>query len=189
MLPESMDVKPLEGPAQAGLPPSGAPPKKKGRAWIWVVLVAVLAVCLCVVVVGAGAMLFTDQGKSLTAQLVAYFISPTPTATATPTATPRPTATPTPRPTLTPTSIPIPQECGMSSPYFGPIHIGTLVILGRHRPVDGFANWVEDMQAYVGRQARVTSLAGLDSGGCPVVNVDVDGGAWYWRIRDMTIVE
>jgi hypothetical protein len=44
------------------------------------------------------------------------------------------------------------------------------------------------MQAYVGMQARVTSLTGTDSGGCPVVNVDVDGGAYYWRIRDMTIL-
>jgi hypothetical protein len=194
MLPESLDIKPSEGAGQAGLPegmpPTGAPPKKR-RSWVWVVLVIALCLCVCLVVLGVGALAFTEQGRTLIAPVVAYFISPTPTATATPTKTATPTATPTPVPTRTPTPIPIPQECNMSSSSinFGPIHIGTLVILGRHRSVDGYANWVDAMQSYVGMQARVTTLTGLDSGGCPVVNVDVDGGAYYWRIRDMTIVE
>jgi hypothetical protein len=195
MLSESLDVKPSEGAGQAGspegMPPTAAPPKKRIGSWVWVVLVAALCLCVCVVVVGAGALAFTEEGRNLIAPVVAYFISPTPTATATPTVTARPTATATPMPTRTPTPIPIPQECDMSHSAinFGPIRLGTIVILGRHRSVDGFANWVEAMQAYVGMQARVTSLTGLDSGGCPVVNVDVDDGAYYWRIRDMTIVE
>jgi hypothetical protein len=64
-----------------------------------------------------------------------------------------------------------------------------LVILGRHRAVDGDANWVSSMDQYVGRQARVARLAGTDTAGCPVVAVDVDDGQFYWRIRDMTIIE
>lgn len=84
----------------------------------------------------------------------------------------------------------IPQACGMAreSADFGSIQLGTKVRLGQHRPVDGDANWVEDMQQYVGQTGTVTELFGTDGSGCPVVHVDVDNGDWYWRVRDMQLV-
>lgn len=83
----------------------------------------------------------------------------------------------------------IPQACGMSqdSVDFGSISVGTEIILGRHRAVDGNDNWVEDMEEYVGRSGRVTELFGVDGSGCPVVHVDIDGGDWFWRVRDMQL--
>jgi len=82
----------------------------------------------------------------------------------------------------------IPQACGMSTADFGSVQLGTRVRLGQHRAVDGDANWVDEMQQYVGQTAAVTELFGTDGSGCPVVHVDVDNGDWYWRIRDMQIV-
>ena len=83
----------------------------------------------------------------------------------------------------------IPQECGRTdeTAAWGPIDVGSEVVLGRHRPVDGEANWVEDMEAFVGRRARVTERIGVDEQGCALVHVDVDEGGWFWRLRDMRI--
>jgi hypothetical protein len=83
-----------------------------------------------------------------------------------------------------------PQECGMTaaSVEYGPIGPGSIVILGRHREVDGDDNWAADMDQYVGRTAMVTSLEGVDPAGCPIVSVDVDDGDYYWRIRDFNLV-
>ena len=81
----------------------------------------------------------------------------------------------------------IPQACGLDPAVFGSISLGSSVVIGRHRPVDGDANWVEDMATYVGRTAKVTELFGTDGKGCPVVHVDIDGGDWFWRIRDMSL--
>ena len=67
---------------------------------------------------------------------------------------------------------------------YGSIKVGTVVILGRHRPVDGYDNWDPQMDQYVGMQATVTELEGIDGSGCPIVTVDVDGSYWSWRIRD-----
>jgi hypothetical protein len=82
-----------------------------------------------------------------------------------------------------------PQECAMTdaTAQWGPIQVGSTVVLGRHRPVNGDENWGEDMTPLVGQQARVMRLVGVDDQGCPVVNVDADGGSHYWRIRDMTL--
>ena len=83
----------------------------------------------------------------------------------------------------------VPQECGMTdeTARFGPIAVGTEVVLGRHRPVRGDANWTPEMDAYVGHRARVTQLVGVDEQGCPLVRVDVDRGEWYWRVRDVRL--
>ncbi len=71
---------------------------------------------------------------------------------------------------------------------YGPIGPGSVVILGRHRPVDGDDNWAGGMDAYVGKTASITELAGVDPSGCPIVLVDIDDGEWYWRVRDLTLV-
>lgn len=83
----------------------------------------------------------------------------------------------------------VPRHCGMSAGYetYGPLTVGSVVVLGIHTPWAGDANWTPEMSPYVGRPARVTQLAGVDSAGCPGVRVDVDGGQYFWRIRDAQI--
>jgi hypothetical protein len=80
----------------------------------------------------------------------------------------------------------IPQECGRTDATadYGSIAVGSEVVLGHHRPVDGETNWVEEMDAYVGQRARVTEIIGVDDQGCALIRVDVDQGDWYWRLRD-----
>ena len=82
----------------------------------------------------------------------------------------------------------LPQECGLSQAAYGDLGVGALVVLGRHRPVEGDDFWSEEMDRYIGRQALVTALAGIDRTGCPGVRVDEDGGSWFWRIRDLVLV-
>ncbi|MEZ4673303.1 MAG: hypothetical protein R2932_03550 [Caldilineaceae bacterium] len=86
--------------------------------------------------------------------------------------------------------LPIPQACGVDSAAvdYGPIQVGSRVILGRHRAVNGSENWAAEMAQYVGRIAVVTSLSGTDGAGCPQINVDLDNGRYVWRIRDMQLV-
>ncbi|HJL17352.1 MAG TPA: hypothetical protein RMH99_16915 [Sandaracinaceae bacterium LLY-WYZ-13_1] len=81
------------------------------------------------------------------------------------------------------------QACGLTdeTASYGDVAPGTAVVLGRHRPVEGVPNWVEEMEAYVGRTARVTELVGVDEQGCPLVRVDVDDGDWFWRLRDLRL--
>ncbi len=66
---------------------------------------------------------------------------------------------------------------------------GSLVLLGRQRPVNGDDGWNAGMTPYVGRPARVTALAGTDGIGCPVIQVDVDQGQYWWRVRDVLVLE
>lgn len=82
----------------------------------------------------------------------------------------------------------IPTYCGMSYPDYGPLRVGSMVILGAHTPWNGETWWNDSMWPFVGRQARITELGGLDPNGCPYVRVDVDGAAWGWRIRNMSMV-
>jgi hypothetical protein len=94
---------------------------------------------------------------------------------------------------------PIPQDCGQQygTAVYGPIAVGTRVILGAHSGYTGpnmygeivtdDTYWADDMFSYVGMTATVTQLADVDPAGCTVVHVDVDGGNWFWRIRDMTL--
>jgi hypothetical protein len=85
--------------------------------------------------------------------------------------------------------LPGPQECGLteSTVVWSPIAIGVQVVLGRHREVNGDANWDATMDQYVGTSGRVTQLAGVDDQGCPVVRIDLDQGTYVWRVRDMTV--
>lgn len=80
----------------------------------------------------------------------------------------------------------IPTYCGMSYPDYGPLRVGSAVILGAHTPWNGETWWNDSMWPWVGRRAVVTALGGLDPNGCPYVRVDVDGGTWGWRIRNMS---
>lgn len=84
---------------------------------------------------------------------------------------------------------PGPQACGLTDTTadWGPIRVGSRITLGRHRPVDGADNWDPSMDAYIGLSATVRTLIGVDPQGCPIVYVDVDGGYYFWRIRDVTI--
>jgi hypothetical protein len=75
-----------------------------------------------------------------------------------------------------------------AGPWYGPVAVGSLVILGRHRPMNGNTSWNEDMARYVGKFAHVQRLAAVDEAGCPVVEVDIDQGRFYWRIRDLILV-
>lgn len=75
-----------------------------------------------------------------------------------------------------------------STSGYGPVRVGTTVLLGRHRPIDGGENWAEEMERFVGRQARVTELLGGDGEGCPGIRVDIDSGRFFWRIRDARVV-
>lgn len=97
---------------------------------------------------------------------------------------------PQPRPEArAPSASGIPQQCHQDDmrPSYGPVSVGTEVVLGRHRAVDGDDNWADEMQQYVGRRARVVELSGVDGVGCPGVRVDIDGQQWFWRIRDVRL--
>lgn len=85
----------------------------------------------------------------------------------------------------------IPQQCGMSDDNvdWGPLRVGTPVVLGRHRPFGGETNWVDEMDAFVGQSAHIAELVGVDEQGCGLVHVDVDSGDWYWRARDLRLAE
>ncbi|HOG47343.1 MAG TPA: hypothetical protein PLJ35_09310 [Anaerolineae bacterium] len=113
---------------------------------------------------------------------------PTPTQWIPPTATPTTLPLPTPTPQPLPDEWLVPQGCGMTAETadYGAFGVGTEVILGRHRSSGGLNNGNAKMNRYVGRRATVTELAGVDSQGCPGVRVDVDGGRYFWRVRDLT---
>jgi len=85
----------------------------------------------------------------------------------------------------------IPTSCGQdaTSATFGPLAVGTKVVLGRHTPVDGDTNWNEAMDGLVGQTATITALSAVDMAGCPVVKIDLDQGVWSWRIRDMRLAK
>ncbi len=83
----------------------------------------------------------------------------------------------------------LPQACESGDTVFGPVEVGTRVVLGRHRAVDGDANWTSGMDTYVGRAGRVTALQDTDNANCAVVQVDTDNGDFYWRVRDMTLAD
>lgn len=84
----------------------------------------------------------------------------------------------------------ISQECGktISSAVFGTIRTGTRLQLGRHRAVNGDANWADDMSPFVGRRVVVRRLSDVDAAGCPGVRVDADGEKHFWRLRDAKIL-
>jgi hypothetical protein len=83
----------------------------------------------------------------------------------------------------------LPQECGLTdaTAQWGPLAVGTAVMLSQHRDVNGDLNWSPEMQAFVGQRAVITELIGVDDQGCPVVHVNLDQGQWFWRVRDLTL--
>jgi hypothetical protein len=80
-------------------------------------------------------------------------------------------------------------RCGMSETdisYDG-LSVGSVVTLQRHRFVHGDDNWDPLMTRFIGREARITQMSGLDAQGCAGVRVDTDGGSWFWRARDLGV--
>jgi len=63
--------------------------------------------------------------------------------------------------------------------------VGDRVIIGAHRYIDEDSNWAEDMAAYVGQTATITSFEGTDGTDSLIVHVDIDNGDWYWRLETM----
>lgn len=111
-----------------------------------------------------------------------------------------------PPPTIPPTTIaggtgPIPRNCGSPIGNFGPLSLGSSVVLGVHSSYTGpngsggmvlpgsadELNWAPDMQPFVGQRTTVTSLEGADTAGCTVIRVAADNGSHFWRVRDMTL--
>jgi hypothetical protein len=84
----------------------------------------------------------------------------------------------------------VPTTCDMSAGNvtYGSLTVGSTVQLAMHSPWRGDANWTPEMNGFVGMTATITSLEGVDDVGCPVVRVNVDGGRFYWRIRDMRVL-
>ncbi|MDQ3038038.1 MAG: hypothetical protein M3Y87_36925 [Myxococcota bacterium] len=90
----------------------------------------------------------------------------------------------------------VPQECGMAVPAYGPVTVGSTVVLGMHTPWTGSdgqgamvtadTNWATEMQPWVGQRTTVTSLGGLDQAGCPGIRVAADEGQYFWRLRNVT---
>lgn len=70
----------------------------------------------------------------------------------------------------------------------GAVKVGTWVILGRHRRVQGEDNWAPSMEEYVGTRTQVKELrTETDAQGCPYVRVLADEGKWNWRLRDLQL--
>jgi hypothetical protein len=90
----------------------------------------------------------------------------------------------------------VPTHCGMTVPDYGPIRIGTSVVLGSHTGWSGPDGrggyvtedtwWNDAMWAHVGQRTTITELAGLDPVGCPYVRTAIDGGSWGWRTRNLS---
>jgi hypothetical protein len=97
------------------------------------------------------------------------------------------------------TATDVPTACGSDATRadrWGAVPPGARVLLGRHTPFSGVAgshrravdestDWAEAMEAFVGREARVTYRVGSDGADCAIVRVDADGGQWNWRVRDL----
>lgn len=82
------------------------------------------------------------------------------------------------------------RRCGQSAiaPDYLMIAPGSKVRLHRHSEWTGGANWSPAMDAFVGQETVVTSLQGIDVQGCPGVNVEVDAGSYFWRVRDLEVI-
>jgi hypothetical protein len=72
------------------------------------------------------------------------------------------------------------------SPSARRFQVGDVVILGRHTPVNGDANWDPAMDRFVGSRTRITAFVGKDSSACDVVRVQVDGGQFVWRVINLS---
>lgn len=87
-------------------------------------------------------------------------------------------------------AIATPQECGLTdaTANFGSMKIGSEVRISRHRVVDGHDNWDSTMDPLVGNTTKVVAMIGVDEQGCPVVHLEADSGAHFWRVRDLTVI-
>lgn len=85
---------------------------------------------------------------------------------------------------------PVP-SCGQSdeSADFAGIDRGSFVRLHQQRTDDVSPNWTPDMEYYVDQVTRVTDTVGVDGEGCPSISVEVDAGAFFWRVRDVELME
>ncbi|MFI5301780.1 MAG: hypothetical protein ACHREM_27130, partial [Polyangiales bacterium] len=81
-----------------------------------------------------------------------------------------------------------PQACGVKTATtsdYG-VQLGWQVVLSHHRAVDGDEYWASEMDKFVGKTTEVKEFGGVDPKGCPVVRVEADKRAYYWRVRDLT---
>lgn len=78
-------------------------------------------------------------------------------------------------------------RCGQSTltPEYRGMQKGDRVVIQEHRPWYGQENWTSAMDAWIGETATIQELEGLDEDGCPGVLLDVDEGAYFWRVRDL----
>lgn len=109
-------------------------------------------------------------------------------------------------PPTAPVGVPVaggalPRDCGTMTPQFGPLSVGSSVVLGVHTSYTGpngqggtiapgaeeELNWAPEMLPFVGQRTTVTGLEGVDGAGCTVIRVAADNGQYYWRVRDMTL--
>ncbi len=84
----------------------------------------------------------------------------------------------------------------MAAPVYGPLNVGSSVVLGMHTPWTGpdgqggtvsmDTNWTAEMNPFVGQRTTVTQLGGLDTAGCPGIRVAADNGQYFWRLRNVT---
>lgn len=78
-------------------------------------------------------------------------------------------------------------RCGQSEAtanYMG-LEPGDTVTIQDHRPWYEEQNWVSDMDEFVGSDAKIDELSGVDAAGCPGVTLDIDEGQYFWRVRDL----
>ena len=56
--------------------------------------------------------------------------------------------------------------------------------------VKGSANWASEMDNYVGMRATVKRFTGVDSAGCKMASLDIDGKnpKFAFRVRDLTLL-
>jgi len=85
----------------------------------------------------------------------------------------------------------LPQDTGLdvNQANYGPLVVGSRVLVSKHRAVNGVTNWVCDMDDFNEKEGVVIELAGVDCKGCPVVKCSFDGVAvpWLFRIRDLIL--
>jgi hypothetical protein len=82
--------------------------------------------------------------------------------------------------------IPVEGTCSATS---ADLAVGSTVRVGAHTAVGGFRNWSAEMDAFVGKTATVRSLeASPDIAGCALARLDVDSGAWAWRVSDLEVL-
>ena len=65
--------------------------------------------------------------------------------------------------------------------------VGTKIILGKHTGEKFQRNWSEDMNKYVGTEAIITRIGGIDFQGFLVCSVNTN--EWNWRIANIIVTD